>query len=84
MATVAAGAKDIWLMGAADVARQFLREGLVGEIRVHIVPVLLGAGSHPFNDHGIAQTELQVVTVTSSPLATHITYRVVKPSDPAR
>lgn len=84
VATVAAGAKDIWLMGAADIARQFLREGLVDEIRVHIVPVLLGAGSHLFNDHDMAPRELQVVTVTPSPLATHITYRVVKPDDPAR
>ena len=76
MATVAAGDKNVWLMGAADVARQFLREGLVDEIRVHIVPVILGFGIRPLGDLGTLHAELQVVDVTSSLAATHITYRV--------
>ena len=34
-----------WLMGAANVAQQCLKAGLVDELRVHLVPVLLGADS---------------------------------------
>jgi dihydrofolate reductase len=39
----AAGAKDVLVLGA-DVARQLLRAGLLEELRIHLVPVLLGAG----------------------------------------
>ena len=40
-----AGGKDIAIGGGADIARQCLAAGIVDEVRLHMVPVLLGAGA---------------------------------------
>jgi dihydrofolate reductase len=49
-ARAAAGAKDVVIMGSPDVAIQFLRAGLIDELVLHVVPVLLGAGTRLFGD----------------------------------
>ena len=36
--------KDIWLMGGSDLARTFFAEHMVDEVRVAVVPILLGRG----------------------------------------
>jgi len=36
--------KDIWLMGGGELARDFLKDDLVDELYLGIVPVLLGEG----------------------------------------
>jgi dihydrofolate reductase len=36
--------KDIWLMGGGELAREFLKDDLVDEIYLGIVPTLLGEG----------------------------------------
>jgi dihydrofolate reductase len=36
--------KDIWLMGGGEIARDFLKADLVDELRLGVVPVLLGEG----------------------------------------
>lgn len=36
--------KDMWLMGGGELARDFLKEDLVDELYLGIVPVLLGEG----------------------------------------
>jgi len=36
--------KDIWLMGGGELARAFLREDLVDELYLGIVPTLIGQG----------------------------------------
>src|SRR6266852_3891190 len=36
--------KDIWLMGGGELARDFLKEDLVDELYIGIVPVLIGQG----------------------------------------
>ncbi len=36
--------KDIWLMGGGELAREFLQADLVDELRLGVVPVLLGEG----------------------------------------
>ncbi|MGO8793529.1 MAG: dihydrofolate reductase family protein [Candidatus Sulfotelmatobacter sp.] len=43
-----ADGKNIWLMGGAELARDFLKEDLVEEIHLGIVPVLLGEGIRLF------------------------------------
>lgn len=43
----AAGDKDVWVLGAA-VARQLLRAGLLNEVRIQLVPLLMGEGTPLF------------------------------------
>ncbi len=40
--------KDIWLMGGGELARDFLRENLVDELYLGIVPSLIGEGLPAF------------------------------------
>jgi hypothetical protein len=46
-ARAVAGEKDVGIGGGADVIRQYLAAGLVDELRLHVAPVLLGAGFAP-------------------------------------
>jgi dihydrofolate reductase len=39
--------KDVWVLGAG-VARQLLGAGLLYEMRIHLVPLLLGEGTPLF------------------------------------
>jgi len=40
--------KDIWLMGGGELTRAFLKEDLVDEIYLGIVPTLIGEGIPAF------------------------------------
>lgn len=40
----AAGDRDVWVVGGGVVAAQFADEGLLDELRVTIMPILLGSG----------------------------------------
>lgn len=75
-AKIAAGDKVVGLHGAT-VMQQGLPLGLVDEIRVHIVPVLIGGGTRLFDTlpSGIA---LEQVSSSSTPAVTHLRYRVVR------
>lgn len=63
------------IAGGADTVNQFLRAGLVDEIRVHIAPVILGEGSRLFA--GVAPAILEQVAGRIATNVTHITYRVI-------
>jgi dihydrofolate reductase len=78
LARDAADDKDICVAGGADVAQQFLRAGLLDEIRVHLVPVLLGGGLRLFDHLGDGRIELEQTRVTEATGVTHLRYRVVK------
>lgn len=47
-ARTAAGDKNVYIIGGADVAQQALAAGLVDELRIHVVHVLLGGGTSLF------------------------------------
>src|SRR3954468_4677333 len=49
-ARAAAGDRDVALGGGASVAQQYLNAGLLDEVRIHLVPVLLGAGVRLFEN----------------------------------
>jgi dihydrofolate reductase len=42
---VAAGARNVWIVGGGDLAGQFVDAGLLDEVIVSIAPVTLGAGA---------------------------------------
>lgn len=52
--------KDIWLMGGGELAREFLKEDLVDELYLGIVPVLVGEGI-PLFPAGFPQREFSLV-----------------------
>jgi dihydrofolate reductase len=72
----AAGNKDVFVMGGADVIRQALRAGHVEELSISIAPVVLGGGKRLFDDFE-KTVSLEHVSLLQSPFATHISYRVV-------
>jgi dihydrofolate reductase len=72
----AAGGKDVFVMGGADVIRQALRAGHVEELSISIAPVVLGDGKRLFDDFDETMN-LEHLTLLQSPFATHITYRVM-------
>lgn len=73
----AAGDRDVHIMGGADLIRQALRGRYIDELTITIAPVVLGGGKRLFD--GFDQPlDLEHVAVRQSPLATHITYRVIR------
>lgn len=44
-ASVAAGGKDVWLVGGGGLVARFVEAGLVDELWVQLAPVTLGAGA---------------------------------------
>jgi dihydrofolate reductase len=48
--------KDIWLMGGGELTKDFLREDLVDELYLGVVPVLIGEGIPAF-PNGFPQRE---------------------------
>jgi dihydrofolate reductase len=72
-ATAAAGDRDVMVHGA-DLAQSLLREGLLDELQIHLVPVVLGQGRRLF---GAARIELELTRVLDALGVTHLRYRVV-------
>jgi dihydrofolate reductase len=72
----AAGGKDLQILGA-DVSGQCLRRGLVDEIRVYLVPVLLGDGIR-FSPAGLGRIDLEPVSSTRAGAVTILRFRVRK------
>ena len=70
----AAGDRTVSIAGGASTVQQYLRAGLIDELRLHIAPVVLGSGERLLD--GVGDLELEQLAVTSSELVTHITYRV--------
>ena len=73
----AAGDKDVFIGGGADVINQYLAAGLVDEIELHLVPMLLGGGARLFEGVG-PDVKLELLRVVEAPRVTHLTYRVVR------
>ena len=72
----AAGDRAVSLMGAS-VPQQCLRAGLVDEVRIQLVPVLLGSGVRLFDRLG-GVVGLEKLGVVDAPGVTHLRYRVVR------
>ncbi|GAA3579417.1 dihydrofolate reductase family protein [Nonomuraea rosea] len=72
----AAGDDDVSIAGGAHTVNQYLAAGLIDELRVHIAPVVLGAGERLFE--GVGRLALEPVKVAGTGLVTHVTYRVTR------
>lgn len=68
-----AGGKDVDVF-SASIGGQLLRAGLVDEVRIHLVAVLLGAGTRLLDEGHI---RLQPTRITETSWATHLRYRVL-------
>jgi dihydrofolate reductase len=77
-ARAAAGDRNVDIAGGASTVQQYLREGLIDELQLHVVPVLLGEGLRLFEGLGAGRRNLEPVRVVDTPLATHVKYRFVK------
>ncbi|MFD0262843.1 dihydrofolate reductase family protein [Kitasatospora indigofera] len=68
---------DLAVMGSPTLVRSLLTEGLVDELRLMIMPVLLGGGKSVFPDDGALRTLELVSTVSSGAGVNVCTYRPV-------
>ena len=66
--------RDVVVMGGAAVIRGALEQDLLDQLRLHLAPVLLGAGTPLFAD-GSARA-LRQVHVRATGHATHLTYQM--------
>ena len=75
----AAGPQDVQVNGGADVGRQFLNAGLLDEIRLHLAPIILGAGTCLFDG---VRTDVRLVPreAQNAPGVTHLVYDVGRPT----
>ncbi|HEY7276941.1 MAG TPA: dihydrofolate reductase family protein [Trebonia sp.] len=71
----AAGDGDISIHGGATTVNQYLAAGLIDELRLHIVPLTLGAGTRLFD--GVPPLKLEQVKSRAATSVTHVTYRVL-------
>ena len=71
----AAGDGDVSIHGGATTINQYLAAGLIDELRLHIVPITLGAGTRLFD--GVPPLNLEQVKSRAATSVTHLTYRVL-------
>jgi dihydrofolate reductase len=72
----AAGDRDVAIAGGAATVNQYLAAGLIDELRLHVAPVMLGAGERLLD--AVGNFDLEPLGVTSNELVTHLSYRVVR------
>ncbi len=73
-ARTAAGDGNVAILGGAETINQYLAAGLLDELRLHVVPLILGAGARLFE--GVPQLRLEQVKSHAANEVTHLTYRV--------
>jgi dihydrofolate reductase len=72
----AAGDQDVAIAGGAATVRQYLAARLIDELRLHVAPVILGAGERLLD--GVGDPTLEPLDVRGTRLVTHLRYRVVR------
>ena len=69
--------KDVWVGGGANAIQQYIQAQLLDELRLDIVPILLGGGTSMFGELGQFM-EVDKLEVHDEPNAIHFTYRFEK------
>jgi dihydrofolate reductase len=72
---VAAGGKDIWLLGGGELVGTFADAGLLDEIHLGVQPVLLGAGV-PLLPRRLTSRDLTLRSVDRNGQAVNLVYTV--------
>ena len=73
-ASKSAAGGDISIHGGATTVNQYLAAGLIDELRLHIAPLMLGAGTRLFD--GVPPLDLEQVSSRATSSVTHLIYRV--------
>ena len=76
-ARAAAGDANVAIAGGAATVNQYLAAGLLDDLRLHVAPLLLGAGERLFE--GVGNVSLEPLEVRHTGLVTHLRYEVVHP-----
>jgi dihydrofolate reductase len=74
-ARAAAGDANVAIAGGAATVNQYLAAGFLDELRLHVAPVLLGAGERLFE--GVGNVSLEPLEVRHAGLVTHLRYQIV-------
>ena len=69
-----AGDRPIDVAGGASTVRQALQVGCLNELVLDVIPVVLGSGERIFD--GVSELNAEPVEAATSPVATHIVYRI--------
>jgi dihydrofolate reductase len=69
------GDANVAIAGGAATINQYLAAGLLDELRIHITPFTLGAGTRIFD--GVPPLRLEQISSRAATQVTHVTYRVV-------
>ena len=78
-AKVAAGEKDVNIIGATSTLQQTLNAHLADELHVDVMPVLLGAGLRAFENMEALKVQLERIKVMELPGGrTHLRFRILK------
>jgi dihydrofolate reductase len=72
----AAGDRDVVVMGGGTLVAGCLEAGLLDELRIHLSPEVLGAGTPLFD--GVTRHRLRQRSVEVSPVCTHLVYDVLR------
>jgi dihydrofolate reductase len=73
----AAGGKDVFIGGGAQIINEYLAAGLVNELELHVVPILLGQGRHLFDHLAREPVELERTRMLEGEDGVaHLRYRV--------
>lgn len=75
-ARTAAGDRDVGIVGGANTIQQLIKAGLLDELRIHLVPELLGDGTRMFERTGAEPSDLERTRVIEAPGVTHLTFRL--------
>jgi dihydrofolate reductase len=78
-ATAAAGDRAVTVVGGVTVIRQLLDAGLVDELRVDVMPILLGGGLRFLDAPSLARVGLEKLGVEQVGARTSLRFRVRRP-----
>jgi dihydrofolate reductase len=75
-ASAVPGDANVAIAGGASTVNQYLAAGLLDELRLHITPFTVGAGTRIFD--GVPPLKFEQVSSRAASLVTHVTYRVAR------